>query len=118
MSAAVRGWVSGVDGGARRGAFVGADPAVAEGDDPIAVVDRAPAAPAVAVELTSPEREVSALIGRGRANSEIAHALGISAVTVKTHVGHIFGKLGVRDRAAAIVYAFDHGVVSPGQSRV
>jgi DNA-binding NarL/FixJ family response regulator len=78
----------------------------------------APAASAVAVELTSREREVLALIGRGRANSEIAHALGISEVTVKSHVGHIFGKLGVRDRAAAIVYAFDHGVVSPGQSRV
>ncbi|WP_433490626.1 response regulator [Nocardia grenadensis] len=78
----------------------------------------APAASAVAVALTSREREVLALIGRGRANSEIAHALGISEVTVKSHVGHIFGKLGVRDRAAAIVYAFDHGVVSPGQSRV
>lgn len=78
----------------------------------------APAVSAVAVELTSREREVLALIGRGRANSEIAHALGISEVTVKSHVGHIFGKLGVRDRAAAIVYAFDHGVVSPGQSRV
>lgn len=78
----------------------------------------APAPPTAAVELTSREREVLVLIGRGRANSEIAHALGISEVTVKSHVGHIFGKLGVRDRAAAIVYAFDHGVVSPGQSRV
>lgn len=78
----------------------------------------AAASPTAAVELTSREREVLALIGRGRANSEIAHALGISEVTVKSHVGHIFGKLGVRDRAAAIVYAFDHGVVSPGQSRV
>lgn len=78
----------------------------------------APASPTGAVELTSREREVLVLIGRGRANSEIAHALGISEVTVKSHVGHIFGKLGVRDRAAAIVYAFDHGVVSPGQSRI
>ncbi|WP_327152196.1 response regulator transcription factor [Nocardia sp. NBC_01329] len=78
----------------------------------------APAAPTAAAELTSREREVLVLIGRGRANSEIAHALGISEVTVKSHVGHIFVKLGVRDRAAAIVYAFDHGVVSPGQSRV
>ncbi|MEU4314903.1 response regulator transcription factor [Nocardia sp. NPDC024068] len=69
-------------------------------------------------ELTGREHEVLALIGRGRANSEIAHALGISEVTVKSHVGHIFGKLGLRDRAAAIVYAFDHGVVSPGQSKV
>ncbi|WP_328397798.1 response regulator transcription factor [Nocardia sp. NBC_00416] len=78
----------------------------------------APAAPAVVLDLTSREHEVLALIGRGSANSEIAHALGISEVTVKSHVGHIFTKLGVRDRAAAIVYAFDHGVVSPGQSKV
>ncbi|WP_280437636.1 response regulator transcription factor [Nocardia carnea] len=78
----------------------------------------APVAPPAGGELTGREYEVLALIGRGRANSEIAHALGISEVTVKSHVGHIFGKLGLRDRAAAIVYAFDHGVVSPGQSKV
>lgn len=77
-----------------------------------------PPAPHTAGELTGREYEVLALIGRGHANSEIAHALGISEVTVKSHVGHIFTKLGLRDRAAAIVYAFDHGVVSPGQSRI
>ena len=38
----------------------------------------------------------------------------LSEATVKTHVGSIFGKLGVRDRAAAIVFAYDHGVVTPG----
>ncbi|MCX5042955.1 response regulator transcription factor [Aldersonia sp. NBC_00410] len=64
-------------------------------------------------ELTSRERDVLALIGRGRANSEIASDLHISEVTVKSHVGHIFAKLGLRDRAAAIVYAFDHGIVAP-----
>lgn len=69
-------------------------------------------------DLTARELEVLELIGRGHANSEIAHALGISEVTVKSHIGHIFGKLGLRDRAAAIVFAFDHGVVSPGQSPV
>ncbi len=67
-------------------------------------------------ELTARELEVLTLIGRGRVNSEIADRLGISEVTVKTHVGHIFGKLGLRDRAAAIVFAFDHGVVAPGES--
>ncbi len=67
-------------------------------------------------ELTARELEVFTLIGRGRANSEIAAQLGISEVTVKSHVGHIFGKLGLRDRAAAIVFAFDHGVVAPGES--
>ncbi|MFC8043908.1 response regulator [Nocardia sp. NPDC057353] len=67
-------------------------------------------------ELTAREYEVLQLIGRGLANGEIARALGISQVTVKSHVGHIFGKLALRDRAAAIVFAFDHGVVSPGES--
>lgn len=67
-------------------------------------------------ELTSRELEVLELIGKGRLNGEIARALGISEVTVKSHVGHIFGKLGLRDRAAAIVFAFDHGVVAPGES--
>lgn len=67
-------------------------------------------------ELTARELEVLQRIGRGRVNTEIAAELGISEVTVKSHVGHIFGKLGLRDRAAAIVFAFDHGVVTPGES--
>lgn len=67
-------------------------------------------------ELTAREYEVLELIGRGRVNAEIARDLGISEVTVKSHVGHIFGKLELRDRAAAIVFAFDHGVVTPGES--
>jgi DNA-binding NarL/FixJ family response regulator len=54
------------------------------------------------------------LIGRGNTNAEIAASLVISEVTVKSHVGHIFAKLDLRDRAAAIVYAFDHGIVSVG----
>ncbi|RJO75004.1 DNA-binding response regulator [Nocardia panacis] len=79
-------------------------------------------APAVArtdarlAELTAREYEVLELIGRGRVNAEIARALGISEVTVKSHVGHIFGKLELRDRAAAIIFAFDHAVVAPGAS--
>jgi DNA-binding NarL/FixJ family response regulator len=63
-------------------------------------------------QLTPRERDVLRLIGRGRSNTEIAEALVISEVTVKSHVGHIFAKLGLRDRSAAIVYAFDHGVVT------
>jgi DNA-binding NarL/FixJ family response regulator len=66
-------------------------------------------------ELTPRETEVLRLVGRGLSNSEIADALFISEVTVKTHIGHVFTKLGLRDRAAAIVFAFDHGVVRPGQ---
>ncbi|MCK0092367.1 response regulator transcription factor [Rhodococcus sp. F64268] len=66
--------------------------------------------------LTAREVDVLALIGRGFSNAEIAQELGIAGVTVKSHVGHIFVKLDLRDRAAAIVYAFDHGVVTPGES--
>lgn len=64
--------------------------------------------------LTGREREVLARIGRGLTNDEIARELSISVVTVKSHIGSIFAKLGVRDRAAAVVFAFDHGVVVPG----
>ncbi len=64
--------------------------------------------------LTERETEVLALLARGATNGEIAGRLYISEATVKTHVGAIFTKLGVRDRASAIVFAFDHGVVSPG----
>jgi DNA-binding NarL/FixJ family response regulator len=63
--------------------------------------------------LTPRERAVLELIGRGHTNAEIAEALLISELTVKSHIGHIFTKLDLRDRAAAIVYAFDHGVVGP-----
>ena len=67
-------------------------------------------------ELTDREREVLTLVGRGRTNQEIAAELFITEATVKTHVGNIFQKLGVRDRAGAIVVAFDHGLVQPGGS--
>jgi DNA-binding NarL/FixJ family response regulator len=53
-------------------------------------------------------------MARGASNAEIAANLYVAEATVKTHVGSIFSKLGVRDRAAAIVFAYDHGVVSPG----
>jgi DNA-binding NarL/FixJ family response regulator len=68
-------------------------------------------------ELTEREREVLRLMARGATNQEIAATLFVSEATVKTHVGSIFGKLGVRDRAAAIVFAYDHGVVTPGAPR-
>jgi DNA-binding NarL/FixJ family response regulator len=62
-------------------------------------------------ELTQRELEVLRLVGRGLSNEEIADRLVIGEGTVKTHIGRIFDKLGVRDRSAAIVFAFDHGVV-------
>jgi len=74
---------------------------------------RAAAREAIA-ELTERERDVLALIGRGASNGEIATDLCISEGTVKSHIGHIFTKLVLRDRAAAIVFAFDHGLVQPG----
>jgi DNA-binding NarL/FixJ family response regulator len=63
-----------------------------------------------AAALTAREREVLTLIGRGRTNDEIAEELVVSPLTVKTHVNHIFSKLDLRNRAAAIVFAFDHGL--------
>jgi DNA-binding NarL/FixJ family response regulator len=63
--------------------------------------------------LTEREHDVLRLMARGATNGEIAGELIVSEATVKTHVGAIFTKLGVRDRAAAIVFAFDHGLVDP-----
>ena len=64
--------------------------------------------------LTDREHDVLRLMARGATNAEIGATLFVAEATVKTHIGSIFGKLGVRDRAAAIVFAYDHGVVTPG----
>jgi DNA-binding NarL/FixJ family response regulator len=66
-----------------------------------------------AEQLTAREHDVLRLIADGATNGEIADALHVSAGTVKSHVGSIFTKLAVRDRAAAIVYAYQHGIASP-----
>ncbi|MFJ9466481.1 response regulator [Streptomyces caniferus] len=61
--------------------------------------------------LSAREREVLALVAKGTSNREIAAVLFISEATVKTHLTHIYGKLGAKDRAAAVALAYDRGIL-------
>ena len=63
--------------------------------------------------LTPREREVLELIGQGANNTEIGTALVVSEATVKTHVGRVLMKLGLRDRIHAVIYAYEAGIVGP-----
>jgi DNA-binding NarL/FixJ family response regulator len=74
-----------------------------------------PAPPAVIAELTPREREVLDLLARGLSNPEICERLVISEATAKTHVAHILQKLALRDRVQAVIYAYETGLISPGQ---
>jgi DNA-binding NarL/FixJ family response regulator len=73
-----------------------------------------PHPPRELAELTDREREVTALVGAGLSNEEIAQRLVVSRATAKTHVSRAMVKLGARDRAQLVVFAYEAGLVRPG----
>jgi len=82
-------------------------------------VDRRPSSPPKAANhsLTAREIEVLRLMAQGKSNTELADELSVSAATIKTHINNLFAKLGVRDRAQAVVYAYNTGIATPDPPR-
>ncbi|WP_210649847.1 response regulator transcription factor [Nocardioides sp. SYSU D00065] len=82
-----------------------------EGPDPEAATQQL-------AELTEREVEVLKLLARGLTNAEVASSLYLSEATVKTHVGRVLAKLGLRDRTQAVILAYETGLVRPGNADV
>jgi DNA-binding NarL/FixJ family response regulator len=115
MSGGVPGEAGGVPSGAGPAWRTGTASAATHAGQPSAQISAQPPAQSSVppAGLTAREVDVLRLIAAGRSNPEIARELFVSEATVKTHINHVFAKTGARDRAQAVRFAYQHGIVEP-----